>query len=125
MNRADPRGNAHYLGPDPCFDDLFLGAATKRFVSTERVVPTDDLSKEGPQQSLLISRLLVDGLIEAPNGAHFTSCAPDYESDEAFPKEYAASAKSHDPGAAFSSPWLALSERSDESRGGHESGRQN
>src|SRR3546814_19757612 len=96
MNRADPRGNAHYLGPDPCFDDLFLGAATKRFVATERVVPTDDLAKEGPPQSLLISRLLVDGLIEAPNGAHFTSCAPDYERDEAFQKEYAASAKSPD-----------------------------
>src|SRR3546814_13757191 len=60
MNRADPRGNAQYLVPDPYFDDLFLGAATKRFVSTTPVFPTADLANEGPRQSLLISRLLVE-----------------------------------------------------------------
>ncbi len=26
------------------------------------------------------------GVVEAPNGAHFTSCAPDYGRDEAFQK---------------------------------------
>lgn len=110
MNRADARGNAQYLGPDPYFDDLFLGAATKRFLSTEKVVPTEDLAREGPPQSLLISRLLVDGVIEAPNGAHFTSCAPDYERDEAFQKAYAASAKSPEAWASFREAWLELSE---------------
>jgi glutaconate CoA-transferase subunit A len=110
MNRADGRGNGQYLGPDPYFDDLFLGAATKRFLSTEKVVPTEDLAKEGPHQSLLISRLLVDGVIEAPNGAHFTSCVPDYERDEAFQKAYAASAKSPEAWATFRESWLQLSE---------------
>lgn len=110
MNRADARGNGQYLGPDPYFDDLFLGAATRRFLSTEKVVPTEDLAKEGPPQSLLISRLLVDGVIEAPNGAHFTSCAPDYERDEAFQKAYAASAKSPEAWAEFRAAWLDLSE---------------
>src|SRR5215210_7436623 len=38
MNRADASGNAQFLGPDPYFDDLFLGAAKRRFVSTERIV---------------------------------------------------------------------------------------
>ena len=90
MNRADARGNGQYLGPDPYLDDLFLEAAERRFLSTERIVPTEDLAKEGPPQSLLISRLLVDGVIEAPNGAHFTSCDPDYPRDEAFQKQYAA-----------------------------------
>ena len=90
MNRADARGNGQYLGPDPYMDDLFLGAAERRFLSAERIVPTEDLAKEGPPQSLLISRLLVDGVIEAPNGAHFTSCDPDYARDEAFQKQYAA-----------------------------------
>ena len=90
MNRADARGNGQYLGPDPYMDDLFLGAAERRFLSAERIVPTEDLAKEGPPQSLLISRLLVDGVIEAPNGAHFTSCDPDYPRDEAFQKQYAA-----------------------------------
>jgi glutaconate CoA-transferase, subunit A len=36
QNRADARGNAQYLGPDLYFDDLFLGAAKRRFVSCER-----------------------------------------------------------------------------------------
>jgi glutaconate CoA-transferase subunit A len=29
-------------------------------------------------------------VVEAPNGAHFTSCDPDYGRDEAFQKDYAA-----------------------------------
>jgi glutaconate CoA-transferase, subunit A len=110
MNRADARGNGQYLGPDPYMDDLFLGAAERRFLSTERVVATEELAKEGPPQSLLISRLLVDGVIEAPNGAHFTSCDPDYGRDEAFQKAYASAAKSPEAWAEFRSAWLDLSE---------------
>ena len=59
---------------------------------------------------MLISRLNVDGVIEAPNGAHFTSCDPDYGRDEAFQKQYAASAKSPEAWADFRSGWLDLSE---------------
>jgi glutaconate CoA-transferase subunit A len=106
MNRADARGNGQYLGPDPYMDDLFLGAAERRFLSTERIVPTEDLAKEGPPQSLLISRLLVDGVIEAPNGAHFTSCDPDYPRDEAFQKEYAGSAKTAEAWDAWKAKYL-------------------
>src|SRR6185295_6124664 len=43
LNRADAAGNAQFLGPDLYFDDLFLGAATKRFVSVEAIVPTAEL----------------------------------------------------------------------------------
>ena len=43
LNRADAAGNAQFLGPDLYFDDLFLGAATRRFVSVEEVVPTAQL----------------------------------------------------------------------------------
>lgn len=110
MNRADGRGNGQYLGPDPYMDDLFLGAAERRFLSAERIVPTEDLAKQGPPQSLLISRLLVDGVIEAPNGAHFTSCDPDYARDESFQKQYAAAAKSPEAWAAFRAAWLDLDE---------------
>ena len=39
--------------------NLVLAAATKRVLSTEKVVPTEERAKEGPPQSLLISRLLV------------------------------------------------------------------
>ena len=67
-----------------------LGAAERRYMSVERVVPTDDLIAGGAVQTLKISRLMTDGVIEAPFGAHFTECPPDYARDEAFQKEYAA-----------------------------------
>ncbi len=93
MNRADAGGNGQFLGPDLFFDDLFCGAAKRRFMSCERVVPTADLVKEGSFHTLRINRTMVDGVIEAPLGAHFTECPPDYGRDEAFQREYAATAK--------------------------------
>jgi glutaconate CoA-transferase subunit A len=109
-NRADERGNAAFLGPDPYFDDLFLEAAPigRRFVSVERVVPTEALREEACLHELRVNRMMVDGVVEAPNGAHPTSCAPEYPTDEAFQAEYAASAKSPEAWQAFRSEWLAL-----------------
>lgn len=92
LNRADARGNAQYLGPDPYLDDLFCLAARRRFVSCERVVDTGSLTESAPLQSLLLNRSVVDGVVETPNGAHFTSCAPDYGRDEAFQRAYARAA---------------------------------
>jgi glutaconate CoA-transferase, subunit A len=92
MNRADARGNGQYLGPDPYFDDVFCLAAQRAYMSCERVVPTAELLAGGPPQSLLINRSMRCAVIETPNGAHFTSCVPDYERDEAFQSRYAAAA---------------------------------
>jgi glutaconate CoA-transferase subunit A len=108
LNRGDARGNGQFLGPDLYFDDLFLGAAKKRFMSVERVVDTDRLLDEGTFHTLRIPRMLVDGVIEAPNGAHFTSCDPDYGRDEAFQREYADSAKSREAWDAFRTTYLDL-----------------
>jgi glutaconate CoA-transferase subunit A len=108
MNRADARGNAQYLGPDPYFDDLFCMAARRRFVSCEKVVETTDLAKSGPPQTLVLNRTMVDGVVEAPGGAHFTECPPDYGRDEAFQKEYAATAKDPDAWAKFEARYLSL-----------------
>jgi glutaconate CoA-transferase subunit A len=110
LNRADARGNGQFLGPDLYFDDLFLGAAAvgRRFLSCERVVPTEDLLKEGSVHTLRINRSMVDGVIEAPGGAHFTSCAPDYGRDEAFQKAYAAAATDGDSWATFSARYLEV-----------------
>ena len=111
LNRGDSGGNSQYLGPDLYMDDLFLRAATtNRFVSVERIVPTDDLTKEGTFHTLRVSRLMVDGVVEAPNGAHFTSCAPDYERDEAFQREYAKSAASPEAWADFRAAWIDIDE---------------
>jgi glutaconate CoA-transferase, subunit A len=109
MNRGDAGGNGQYLGIDPYFDDLFCMAAKRRFMSVERLVPTEDLAGNGPVQSLRINRLMVDGVVEAPFGAHFTSCAPDYERDETFQREYAATARDDAAWDAFRARYLDVS----------------
>jgi glutaconate CoA-transferase subunit A len=112
-NRADEGGNAAYLGPDPYFDDLFLRAAKRRFLSCEKIVPTAELLGESSLQRMTINRTMVDGVIEAPGGAHFTECPPDYDRDEAFQKEYAATAKDPDAWEAFEARYLALPSEAD------------
>lgn len=110
LNRSDQAGNAQFLGPDLYFDDLFCGAAAKAYVTTEKVVPTEQLLEQGTLHTLKISRRLVTGVVEAPGGAHFTSCDPDYDRDEAFQREYAASAQGPDEWKAFREGWIDLSE---------------
>jgi len=107
LNRADQHGNATYLGPDPYFDDLFVQAATKAYVSCEQIVDTAGLTVDTPVQRLLISRMMVDGVVETPNGAHFTTCAPDYERDEAFQRAYAKAAADEDTWTAFEARFLS------------------
>ncbi|MEV6319029.1 CoA-transferase [Streptomyces sp. NPDC051776] len=104
LNRADVHGNGQYLGPDPYFDDLFCEAAESAYVSCERIVDSAEFAKAGPAQTLLVSRHAVSGVIEAPNGAHFTSCAPDYDRDEPFQRAYATAAA--DPGT-----WRGFADR--------------
>lgn len=104
MNRADRFGNSQYLGPDPYFDDLFCEAADSAYVSCERLVDTAELTEKAAPQTLIVKRHYVTGVVETPNGAHFTSCAPDHPRDEAFQRAYATAAA--DPAA-----WTGFSER--------------
>jgi glutaconate CoA-transferase, subunit A len=106
MNRADRRGNGQYLGPDPYFDDLFCQAAGRAFMSCERIVPTAELLSAGPVQSLLVNRSMVHGIAETPNGAHFTSCVPDYGRDEEFQALYAGAAASPEKWRDFRATYL-------------------
>lgn len=110
MNRADMHGNGQFLGPDPYFDDLYCMAAEQAFMSCEKIVPTAELTADQHPATLRINRSLVTGVVEAPNGAHFTSCAPDYDRDEDFQREYAASASSPAAWQAFWDRYLAGSE---------------
>ena len=110
QNRADQGGNAQFLGPDLYFDDLMCQAAATSFVSCEKLVDTADFAKEGSHHTQRISRLFTDGVVETPNGAHFTSCTPDYERDEAFQKEYAASAQSPEAWQQWRAAWVDISE---------------
>ncbi|MDN5894247.1 MAG: acyl CoA--acetate/3-ketoacid CoA transferase subunit alpha [Nocardioides sp.] len=110
MNRADMHGNATYLGPDPYFDDLFCMAAERAYVSCEQIIDTAGLTggpENTPVQRLLLNRMMVSGVVETPNGAHFTTCTPDYERDEKFQKAYATAAKDETAWAEFEARFLS------------------
>lgn len=110
LNLGDKHGNAAYTGIDPYFDDLFLMAADRRYLSVERVMPTDELVKAVPPQALLVNRMMVDAVVEAPGGAHFTTAAPDYGRDEKFQRHYAESAADEQTWATFVATYLSGSE---------------
>ena len=65
-------------------------------------------SKYGSFHTVKINRMFIDGVIEAPGGAHFTECPSDYGRDESFQKEYAATAKDPDAWEAFRAKYLDL-----------------
>jgi glutaconate CoA-transferase subunit A len=109
-SRSDPHGNAQFLGPDPYFDDLFCMAADRAYVSCEQVVPTAELTAKAPVQTVRIQRWMVTGVVEAPGGAHFTSCDPDYGRDEEFQREYASAAADSAAWASFSARYLETDE---------------
>jgi glutaconate CoA-transferase, subunit A len=103
MNRADRSGNAQYLGPDIYFDDLYCMAADKAFVSCEKIV---DEFTEGSFHTLRISRIYVDGVVETPQGAHFTSCVPDYDRDEEAQNAYAKAASDPEAWTEFAKSYV-------------------
>jgi len=92
VDYADPRGNGQILGPDPYFDDLFCGAAARRYVSCERVVASEEFAAHGSIHTLTLDRGMVDGVVEAPFGAHPTSCTPRYGIDTEHLQTYTAAA---------------------------------
>ena len=109
LNVADEHGNAAFTGPDLYFDDLMLEAATEGFVSVERVVPRGELvAAAGDVTRLRVPRMFVTGLVEAPNGAHPTSCEPDHGRDEEFQAEYFATAKDPERWSEFRERWLSF-----------------
>ena len=110
LNLGDRHGNAAYTGIDPYFDDLFLMAADRRYLSVERVVATQELLKAVPPQALLVNRMMVDAVVEAPGGAHFTTAAPDYGRDEKFQRHYAEAAADEQAWAKFFDTYLSGSE---------------
>lgn len=107
LNLGDKHGNAAYTGIDPYFDDLFLMAADRRYLSVERIVATGELVKAVPPQALLVNRMMVDHIVEAPGGAHFTTAAPDYGRDEKFQRHYAQAAAGEDSWAEFVATYLS------------------
>jgi glutaconate CoA-transferase subunit A len=54
--------------------------------------------------------MAADRVVEAPFGAHFTHCVPDYGRDETIQREYAASAKEPEAWSAFRAKWVDVPE---------------
>jgi len=92
VNKADQLGNTLVTGPDAYFDHHFARAADKSFVSAETVVEQLQLDTETARMNSF-ERYLVHGVVEAPFGAHPTSCPSDYGWDMKHLKAYSATAK--------------------------------
>lgn len=66
--------------------------------------------QEASFHTLRINRSMVDGVIESPNGAHFTLCTPDYERDEKFQAAYVKAASDATEWEAFQNQFLSGTE---------------
>ena len=109
LDLADKHGNAAYTGVDPYFDDLYCLAAERRYVSVDRIVETEELVKAVPQQSIILNRMMVDGVVEAPGGAHHTFSGS-YGRDEKFQRHYVEAAKTPESWAEFKARYLDVTE---------------
>ncbi|HKV46073.1 MAG TPA: CoA-transferase [bacterium] len=90
VNLADPQGNGVILG-DGHMDALCAKAARQTFLSAEQILLPERLQTYGHDVRIL--RTLVTGVVEAPWGAHFTGCAPDYRADLQHVQEYLSAAR--------------------------------
>ena len=78
-NIADRHGNAVIAG-DGYADPILIQAAKRTFVTAERIVDElpDDVSLA---RGTFLSRLWIEGVIEAPGGGGMTAVYPDYRFD--------------------------------------------
>lgn len=78
VHRADERGNAQIDGP-PYMDRELARAAHRVILTTERLVPTDEIAA-APDRTA-IPGFLVDAVVEVPFGAYPHECHGLYEAD--------------------------------------------
>ena len=88
---ADRRGNVHLRRP-LVLDERFAHAAKRVIVTVERLADADAVGAAG----IVLPSFLVDAVVEAPHGAHPTSCYPHYTYDRAHLREWVAAAASGD-----------------------------
>ena len=86
---ADRRGNVHLRRP-LVLDERFAHACRRLVVTVERFAPADEVAAEG----IVLPAFLVDAVVEAPLGAHPTSCYPHYAYDRAHLREWVGAAGS-------------------------------
>ena len=110
LDKADKHGNAAYTGVDPYMDDLFANSADLRLLEVDEIVDSaDELIAEVGAERMLLNRMQVDAVAEAPGGAHFTFSGS-YRRDEAFQRHYAQAAKQDDTWEEFHQRFLSGTE---------------
>ena len=87
-HESDALGNTFIYGPDLFIDDKIVRAASKTFVSTEKVIKTEEID-ENKSLSNWFERSLVTGVIELTYGAHPTAATPNYGFDKKHLNDYA------------------------------------
>ena len=90
---ADRRGNVHLARP-LVLDERFTFASRKVVVTVERVASEPEVAEAG----VVLPYFAVTAVVEAPYGAHPTSCYPHYTYDRAHMGEWVSAAAS-DEGA--------------------------
>jgi glutaconate CoA-transferase subunit A len=95
---ADEEGNA-WLGGQRCVDSQLAMAADVTIVTAERIVPTAEI--RGAQGGAGLVAFMVDAVVEAPGGAHPTSCFPDYAVDVVHLARYLQSARRNEPVSGY------------------------
>lgn len=108
VHRSDEKGNVLVFSPDPFFDDLIARAASKTYITAEKIVSTAELDMVANARFNPFERSVVTAIAQAPFGAHPTSAAPDYELDLPHLKAYAASADSSEAWMAYRSKFIDL-----------------
>lgn len=93
VNGADPTGYGQIPG-DHLLDPLCARAARKTIMSAEKVIETKDL--EAGFRDTAILRVWSTKVVDAPGGAGFTSCYPDYPVDLARVQDYLRAAATED-----------------------------
>jgi glutaconate CoA-transferase subunit A len=88
---ADRRGNVHLRRPF-VLDERFAHASRRLIVTVERLADADEVAGAG----IVLPSFLVDAVVEAPLGAHPTSCYPQYAYDRAHLREWVDAARSDD-----------------------------
>ena len=91
-NRADRPATARSSGPTPSSTRSSSVRPSVASSPPSASWQNGTLDRRGPLITVAIHRMMTDGVAETPGGAHFTANPPDYGRDEAFQKEYAASA---------------------------------
>lgn len=88
VNACDRYGNAHISG-EVAIDVLLAAAARVVVISTERIVPHQEIQESGA----LILGKTVDHIVVAPFGAHPTALYPEYRVDVPYVADYVAACR--------------------------------